>query len=236
MRGARQLLASIAAGAVIVVARLLTAVRDDWVGCAPSSARRIYFANHTSHADFVLIWTVLPPLARTRSRPVAAADYWSKGWLRRFVIKDVFRGVLVERNSAQACSHQMPVEHEGRAQTPVDYMRQAVEEGASLILFPEGTRNCTDDLVLPFKSGLYHLARTLPDVELVPVWIDNLNRVLPKGGVLPVPFLCTVTFGAPITLSNAESKADFLRKARAALLALAPAPLPWRLPTHDRIV
>jgi 1-acyl-sn-glycerol-3-phosphate acyltransferase len=227
MRGGRQLLASITAGAVIVVARLLTAVRDDWVGCAPSSVRRIYFANHTSHADFVLIWTVLPPLARARSRPVAAADYWLKGWLRRFVIKDVFRGVLVERDSAQTRSHrQVPVDGEGRAKAPVDCMRQAVEEGASLILFPEGTRNCTDDLVLPFKNGLYHLARTLPDVELVPVWINNLNRVLPKGGVLPVPFLCTVTFGAPITLSTAESKADFLRKARAALLALAPAPPP----------
>jgi 1-acyl-sn-glycerol-3-phosphate acyltransferase len=230
MRGARQLLAWITAGAVMLAVRLLTAVRDDWVGCEPSSVRRIYFANHRSHADFVLIWTTLPPLVRARSRPVAAADYWLKGWLRTFVIKDVFRGVLVERNCAQTRrQRETPVECEGRQQEPVDCMRQAVEEGASLIFFPEGTRNCTDELVLPFKSGIYHLARALPDIELVPVWIDNLNRVLPKGAVLPVPFLCTVTFGAPIALYSAESKADFLGKARAALLALAPAPSPLRV-------
>jgi 1-acyl-sn-glycerol-3-phosphate acyltransferase len=205
------------AAAVAVFARLVTGVHGEWRGCAPAARRRVYFANHRSHADFVLIWTVLPAPLRRLTRPVAGADYWLKGRLRTFVAERVFRAVLIARNrdtSGQAT----------RDADPIATMAAALDQNSSLILFPEGTRNTSEEPLLPFKSGLYHLANARPDVELVPVWIENLNRVMPKGEFVPIPLLCTVTLGAPVALGAGENKAAFLDRSRNALLALATRP------------
>lgn len=207
----RRILASIVSGAIIVFARFLTAVQARWQGSEPRAVKRVYFANHCSHGDFVLLWTVLPPRLRSRTRPVAGADYWLASPLRRFIGRDVFNSVLIERNPDK------------RQSDPVQQMSDALDTGDSLIVFPEGTRNTGDSLLLPFRSGLYHLARLQPAVELVPVWISNLNRVLPKGEIIPVPLVCTVTFGVPLESLAEESKADFLARAEASLLRLAEA-------------
>ena len=204
-----RLIEAACATAVAAFARLVTGVRGEWRGCAPDTRRRIYFANHRSHADFVLIWTVLPAPLRRLTRPVAGADYWLGGGLRTFLGQRVFRAVLIDRN---------PVT---RGADPIAVMAAALDEKSSLILFPEGTRNTSEEPLLPFKSGLYHLARARPDVELVPVWIENLNRVMPKGEFVPIPLLCTVTLGAPIALGAGEDKTAFLDRSRNALLALA---------------
>jgi 1-acyl-sn-glycerol-3-phosphate acyltransferase len=204
------LLEAITSSAVTAFARLMTGVRPDWRGCEPVSAQRIYFANHASHGDFVLIWSVLPKELRDRTRPVAGADYWRKSRLRAFLGGDVFKAVLIERDA------------QNRSEDPIAQMAAALDAGDSLILFPEGTRNMTDEPLLPFKSGLYNLALARPGVELVPTWIDNLSRVLPKGEFLPLPILCSVTFGAPLSLAEGEERKVFLARARDALLALGP--------------
>lgn len=205
-----RLLAALFTIAVIVFTRLLTAVQARWLGCVPAPIQRIYYANHASHGDFVLVWTVLPPALRNKTRPVAGADYWRKTFIHRFIALKIFRAVLIDRLRPQCGSN------------PLAPMIDALDDGASLILFPEGTRNATDTQLLPFKGGIYHLSRRRPDVEMVPVWIANLNRVLPKGEIVPVPLLCTVTFGAPLKFETGEMKADFLARARDALLNLAP--------------
>ncbi len=190
--------------------RLLTGARTEWRGCAPNATRRIYFANHSSHGDFVLLWASLPPWLRRRTRPVAGADYWNRDPLRRFLGDRVFRAVLIDRERREG------------APDPVRQMVEALAAGDSLILFPEGTRNTTDAVLLPLKSGLFHLAMQAPEVELVPVWMNNLGRVMPKGELVPIPLLCTVTFGAPLARIEGEDKAAFLDRARAAMLALRP--------------
>lgn len=197
---------------VLLFARAITAVRAVWSDEGPPSGQCIYFANHSSHGDFILIWTVLPPRLRRQTRPVAGADYWLKSRLNRFIGRDVFNAVLIERN------------REARSEDPVGRMAQTLDKGASLILFPEGTRNQTDDPLLPLKSGLFHLASTHPEIDLVPVWISNLNRVMPKGEFVPIPLICTVTFGQPMRVRPNEAKDAFLARARAALLALSPHP------------
>jgi len=209
---ARHLLARLATNSIVLFARIVTAVRGLWVGIEPRNIQRVYFANHSSHGDFVLLWTVLPPYLRTRTRPVAAAEYWQSSSLKKFIGTDVFNALLIERDSTQ------------RSGDPVSQMSDAIDQGDSLILFPEGTRNTSDATLLPFKSGLYHLALARPEIDLVPVWIANLNRVLPKGEVLPVPLICTVTFGTPLHVEENETKVDFLARAEHALLSLSESP------------
>ncbi len=194
-------------------ARLVTGAQARWIGCAPRNVQRIYFANHSSHGDFVLIWAALPPPLRASTRPIAGADYWDRGTVKRFLIRDVFNGVLIDRTR--------PVGEEARNRSdPIEPMAGAVEQGYSLILFPEGTRNTSEEPLLPFKSGIYHLAKRCPQVELVPVWIENLHRVMPKGEFLPVPLLCSVNFGEPMRLGAMEDKNTFVERTRSALLAL----------------
>ena len=190
-------------------ARLLTGAIPRWHGCAPEQRARIYFANHTSNLDFVLLWSSLPTPCRRQTRPVAAHDYWTGSKLRRWLAESVFRAVLIERHNVT------------RDNNPLEPMLTALRGGDSLIIFPEGTRNPSGELG-PFRPGLHHLARAMPEAELVPVFIENLNRVLPKGEVLPVPILCSVHFGTPVRLEPGETKPAFLARAREAVLAMKP--------------
>jgi 1-acyl-sn-glycerol-3-phosphate acyltransferase len=190
------------------VVRLLTGATCRWVGCVPGDTQRVYFANHTSNLDFVLLWASLPHAVRIKTRPIAAHDYWSKNRLRRALAEKVFRAVLIERKRVT------------RTNNPIAPMLAALSEGHSLIIFPEGGRAMNEPA--EFKNGIFHLARARPDLEFVPVYIQNLNRVLPKGEVLPIPVLCSVHFGAPIYLEPNEEKAAFVQRAQMAMLDLVP--------------
>lgn len=207
----RRLAAQATGHAIVLFARAITAVRADWKGIEPVPRQRVYFANHTSNADMPMVWSVLPPQLRRDTRPVAAADYWLTTRLRKFAGAEVFRAVLIDRRP------------DARLEDPMQVILAALEQGSSLIIFPEGNRNMGEDPLLPFKAGLYNIGRARPDIDLVPTWIANLNAIMPKGEVIPLPLICTVTFGAPITVAEGEDKDTFLARAAAALLDLRPA-------------
>jgi 1-acyl-sn-glycerol-3-phosphate acyltransferase len=191
---------------LVGVVKLLVGAYARWVGNAPSLMQRIYFANHTSHIDTLAIWSSLPRGLRRRTRPIAARDYWGTG-LRKYIATRGFGAVLIDRV------------RETPESDPLDPLRASLREGDSLIIFPEGTRGQTSTPA-PFRSGLFRLAGEFPAVELVPVYLDNLHRSLPKGAVLPVPVVCTVRFGAPLALQAGEGKETFLARARDAVIAL----------------
>ncbi|MDP9995022.1 1-acyl-sn-glycerol-3-phosphate acyltransferase [Variovorax boronicumulans] len=266
--------------------RLLTGAQARWYGCPPKAEQRIYFANHQSHADLVMIWAALPEELRSITRPIAARDYWANTPVKRWITTEVFNAVYVERAAtapaaaaapepmqaepavaaapaeriepsmepllpAEAPRAEVVNELQGEldlpapvpppapiapppsvaepapppaepAPPPTDPLAPLVEalrSGDSIIIFPEGTRGHTGE-PQKFKSGLYTLATLFPEVVLVPAWIDNVQRVMPKGEIVPVPILCSVTFGAPIRVEEGEERRPFLDRARAAVIAL----------------
>ncbi|HEV2963244.1 MAG TPA: lysophospholipid acyltransferase family protein [Candidatus Angelobacter sp.] len=229
------------AGLIAALARGLTGATVQWLNCQPISGQRVYFANHTSHLDFVVLWSVLPQELRSLVRPVAAKDYWSSG-LRKYLAVNIFHAVLIERRARQATDKttgqqspdlgnqdthnsdkRKPREHKPGEHSLIEHamddLLNALGEKNSLIIFPEGTRGA-GEAPGPFKSGIYHLWRHRPDVEFVPVYLANLNRVLPKGEFLPVPIISRVTFGPPLQLEAHETKESFIGKAHQAVCSL----------------
>ncbi len=184
--------------------KLVCGLTTRWIGCEPSQKQRVYFANHTSHLDFLVIWTSLPREIRKNVRPVAAKDYWGKGILRKYLSSKIIKAVLIDRDKTAL---------KDKDKNPLNKMVRALEENSSLIIFPEGTR-CNGDKINNFKSGLYHLIKKYPQAEFVPVYIENLNRIFPKGEFYFIPILGSVTFGTPIYLKEDELKKDFLNRAR----------------------
>jgi 1-acyl-sn-glycerol-3-phosphate acyltransferase len=292
------MLAKLTGWLLLGVVRLLTGAQARWYGCPPKAEQRIYFANHQSHADLVMIWAALPEELRSITRPIAARDYWANTPFKRWITTEVFNAVYVERAAtaptaaAQTAATPEPEapppparnaiaaraeriepsmepllpmepaaplmvdvvpeafdEAQGRldlpappppppaappalppaaepeppaatvATDPLAPLVEALRSGDSIIIFPEGTRGHTGE-PQKFKSGLYTLATMFPEVVLVPAWIDNVQRVMPKGEIVPVPILCSVTFGAPIRVEEAEERRPFLDRARAAVIAL----------------
>ena len=193
---------------IVWLVRLLVGAYPRWVGSVPAATQRVYFANHSSHMDTIVLWAALPGALRANTRPVAAKDYWGHGGIRQQIARNELNVVMIDRSRADPTAD------------PLEPLLDALEHGFSLIIFPEGTR-ATQAIPGPFKSGLYHLATKFPQVELIPVYLDNLHRSMPKGALLPVPIICTVRFGAPITLATDETKEAFLARARTAVIALA---------------
>ena len=194
--------------ALIGLTRFLVGGHPHWQGTIPSDRQRIYFANHGSHLDTILLWAALPPHLRATTHPVAALDYWGRSRLRRRIATRLLNSVLIDRSGSNS---------ERDVLVP---LKAKLAEGHSLIIFPEGTRS-TERLPGPFKSGLFNLAAAFPDVELVPVFLENLNRAFPKGAFFPAPISCAVRFGTPLSLRPNERKDEFLARARAAIVALA---------------
>jgi 1-acyl-sn-glycerol-3-phosphate acyltransferase len=195
-------------GEILVgIVKLLVGAYPRWVGCKPDAVQRLYFANHTSHIDTLALWSALPIRLRKHTHPVAARDYWGAG-LRHYIATKALYAVLIDRA------------RENREDNPLAPLIEVLTQGESLIIFPEGTRG-KQPIPATFKSGLYHLAAQFPQVQLVPVYLENLHRSMPKGAVIPVPMTCTVRFGSPMALAEGESKDSFLARAREEVIKLA---------------
>jgi 1-acyl-sn-glycerol-3-phosphate acyltransferase len=198
------MIAAVTEWLLLALARLVAHPR--WQGCAPSPEQRIYVANHSSHLDALLVLSALPEPHRRKTRPVASAEYWNNSSVRRFLIHSVFRGVLLGPQGEF---------------NPLEPVADALRQGDSLIFFPEGTRGPGVELQ-PLKPGIYHLARWFRDIDIVPVWIDNSYRIMPKGIHWPLLLPCSITFGVPLRIKEKQRQEEFLTDLRASLEAARP--------------
>jgi len=198
---------NITRNSLVLLARFLSGATVRWIDSQPDTCQRVYFANHTSHLDAIMVWAALPQAIRLLTRPVGAKDYWTAGPIRRYLSSRAFNAILIDRKEIKV------------HRSPVELMIREIGHEYSLIVFPEGSRSDGSE-IREFKSGLYYLCKKRPDLELIPVHIDNMNRILPRGEVLPVPLLSCISFGPPLWLEAGETKTDFLARARAAVQRL----------------
>ena len=168
---------------------------------------RIYFANHTSHLDLMVILSVFPHGLRARLHPLAALDYWNRGPFRRYLSRKVFRCVLLDRRNPS------------RALEALQEAAKLLKSGDSILIFPEGTRG-NGEKIGRFHSGLHHLLRLAPEIPLVPLYLGGLARALPKGEFLPAPNMGKIVFGPELHWKSEESREDFLDRCHQALLKL----------------
>jgi len=203
-----KLFETVAKKTLIVAARIVSGATVLWYESQPDdSCQRVYFANHTSHLDALVVWAALPPTIRDKTRMVAAQDYWAAGPVRRYISRSLLNAVLIERENISLKN------------TPIKVMAEEMQDKYSLILFPEGGRS-QDGTLGEFKSGLYYLCRRRPDLELIPIYLNNMNSILPRGKALPVPMLSRIIFGPPMWLEMNERKESFLERTRNAVLKL----------------
>jgi len=163
---------------------LLIGVRVHGRGNLPARDPFILIANHSSHLDTVSLLSLFPLSRLRRIRPCAAADTFERTPLIAFLSRTFFNILPIARRNITPENH------------PVRRMRKALERGESLLLYPEGTRG-TGGVMGEFKTGIAHLLEETPDVPVVPAYLVNMGRSLPKGEFLIVPFICEIRIGTP---------------------------------------
>ncbi|MGO3882936.1 MAG: lysophospholipid acyltransferase family protein [Proteus vulgaris] len=223
--------AKVVSSVLVSICRFLTGIRAKQTSPIAKDTPCIYYANHSSHLDGLVIWSCLTPNIRPYVHPVAAEDYWNKNRLRRYLSRRIFRAILIPRHATkmnfteensqdEKIPNQIMDRNTSSTSNKVNalaIMQDILDQGESLIIFPEGTRG-NGEYIQDFKAGLWHLSRKNPNVQLVPIYLENLNRVLPKGSHLVVPVICSAIFGAPIASTHEnESKQEFLIRAKSAL-------------------
>lgn len=201
------LVVGVARNALITGIRILIGARGIWVAGVPEMRQRIYFANHASHFDTLAVLASLPREVRAQVSPIAARDYWTRSKVHRFIAVDCLRSTLIDRTHSTDAD-------------PLEPVFATLAQGRSILIFPEGTRGDGSEIAR-FRGGLHRLAEALPNVELVPVHLDNLSRIMPKGSFLIVPITCNARYGEPMHLESGETRETFLDRARQAVAALA---------------
>ena len=171
----------------------------------PERGPFILVANHSSHLDTISLLSLFPLSQLRDVRPVAAADYFERNRLTSIFTKTLFNILPIARANITPENN------------PLRRMREAIESGQSLIIFPEGTRGSSEDMA-PFRSGVAHLLEKARDVTVVPAYLVNMGRSLPKGEFIPVPFFCEIRLGAPRKIEG--SRQEITRSLEAAVREL----------------
>jgi 1-acyl-sn-glycerol-3-phosphate acyltransferase len=177
----------------------------------PRSGPAIVVANHNSHLDTFVLMTLFPLSLQHRLRPVAAADYFLRNRVLAWFTLNIVNMIPLDRKRVGK-----------RGEDPLEDCAKALAAGEILLVYPEGTRGETEALV-KFKGGVARLKEQFPDVPVVPVYMQGLNRALPKGEIALVPVVVDVFVGEAVAWSGSRPAfTQALQESVTALAAAAP--------------
>jgi len=152
-------------------------------------------SNHNSHADAVTLMSAIPPKMLAKTFPVAAADYFGRNKFISFISWLFLNLILIPRKRAS----------EAGEKDPIQIMDDALKNGKSLILFPEGSRGEAGKLQT-FKKGIGILMERNRKIPIIPIYMEGIGRVLPKGNKIMLPSLTKIYVGDPIYIHEESAE------------------------------
>jgi len=158
----------------------------------PMNGPALIAANHNSHLDTMVLFSLYPLSRVHKLRPVAAADYFLSNRIFAWFSLNVIGIIPLQRTGTT------------KKEDLFSECHQALDQQDILILFPEGTRGKPEQ-TSKLKKGIYYLIKDRSDVQITPVVTHGLGRALPRGEALFVPFNCDVVIGEkipPVSSSN----------------------------------
>jgi 1-acyl-sn-glycerol-3-phosphate acyltransferase len=167
----------------------------------------VLIANHSSHLDTLSLLSLFPLSRLRRIRPVAAADYFERNRFVSIFTKTLFNILPIARKNITTENN------------PLRKMRSTIQAGDSLLIFPEGTRGSGEQMG-EFRSGVAHLLEKAPEVPVIPAYLVNMGRSLPKGEFIPVPFFCEIRIGQPRRFTG--TRQEITKALEVAVRELAP--------------
>ena len=166
----------------------------------------ILIANHNSHMDTMAIMSAIPSRYIHKVHPIAAVDFFGGSLLNKILMRYLVNATLIKRDRNDT------------ENDPIDAMDKMIKKYRSLILYPEGSRGIPG-IMTNFKKGLAYLIQRNPNIKVIPVYLNNIYKTLPKGRKLIIPYNCSIEFGEPIQFRSFELD-DILNDSEIALKKL----------------
>ena len=166
----------------------------------------ILIANHNSHMDTMALMSAIPSRFIHRVHPIAARDFFGGSLFSRILMRYLVNATLIRRD------------REDPDRDPIDDMDKMLKKQRSLILYPEGSRGIPGKMS-NFKRGLGYLVQRNPNINVIPVYLENIYKTLPKGKKLILPYNCSIKFGQPIKFNSLEME-DILKTAEKEILKI----------------
>jgi 1-acyl-sn-glycerol-3-phosphate acyltransferase len=156
--------------------------------------QQIIVANHNSHLDAFVVMALVPFKDIPKVKCVGAKDYWAGTKFLSWFSDRFIGAILLDRN--------------GETEDPLEPIYEALEEGYSIVIFPEGTRG-EPEKRSELRFGVAKLAQKFPNIKFTPVFLHGLGRALPKGASLIIPFICSVNIGKAVSWQH-RGKSHFM--------------------------
>ncbi len=162
----------------------------------------ILIANHNSHMDTMAIMSAIPSRYIHKVHPIAARDFFGGSLFKKILMRYLVNATLIQRD------------REDPNNDPIESMDKMLKKSRSLILFPEGSRG-VPGIMTKFKKGLGYLIQRNPEINVIPVYLDNVYKTLPRGKNLILPYNCSIKFGDPIEFKSMEMEDILLSSEKA---------------------